>query len=103
MSSMLICTNVFFSIQNTTSPPAGVVAPYTPRKLTSPCSPSGVAVGVGVGVGSLRGVPVAVGDAEGSVCGVGVGEGVGSASAVSTAEKPTQHARFRYLIIDFIV
>jgi hypothetical protein len=44
-----------------------------------------------------------VGDAEGSVCGVGVGEGVGSASAVSAAEKPTQQVRFRYLIIDFIV
>jgi hypothetical protein len=48
-------------------------------------------------------VLVALGDAEGSVCGVGLADGVGSARAVSAAEKPTQHARFRYLDMYFIV
>ena len=33
----------------------------------------------------------------------GEGEGVGSARAVTAAERPTQQARFRYLIMDFIV
>jgi hypothetical protein len=50
-------------------------------------------------------VPLGVGEADGSVCGVevGVGEGVGSARAVTAAERPAQQARFRYLIMDFIV
>jgi hypothetical protein len=63
----------------------------------------GRGVEVGVGVGSCRGV--ALGVADGSVWGVdeGEGDGVGSAMAVTAAERPTQQARFRYLIIDFIV